>query len=146
MEKKFFTLLFILFISAIRMQMLAQDDGGPSYIEKKDAATAYLKNTLITIDNQTFDYRILKHYSEAQLRDLPVLKRKQIHYLYTESYTVTDIQNCPSMNITDIDIAKLDRFRKENESTIIEVGTICKVHVNLISSASLKQKMEELIK
>ena len=43
-------------------------------------------------------------------------------------------------------MAKLERFRKENETTIVEVGTGCKVQVELISAALLKQKMEEFKK
>ena len=146
MEKKFFTLLFILFISAFSMQMVAQDAGGESYITRKDAETAYLKNTTITIDDKVFDYRILKHYTETELRSLPLVKRNQVHFIYTESFTVSDLSNCASIKITDIDVAKLERFRKENESAIVEYGDACKIHVELISSALLKQKMEELNK
>ncbi|MBL0342997.1 MAG: hypothetical protein IPP71_20275 [Bacteroidetes bacterium] len=50
------------------------------------------------------------------------------------------------MKITDIDISKLEIFRKEDTSNIIEVGADCKVHVELISKTLLKQKIEELNK
>ncbi|HRH58133.1 MAG TPA: hypothetical protein PLS10_10785 [Chitinophagales bacterium] len=146
MEKKFFTLLFIFVTLATTSKILAQDTGERSYIAEKDAATAYLKNSVITIDNQTFDYRILKHYTEADLRSLPASKLKQIHFLYTESFSVKNMDACPSVKITDIDIAKLERFRKENEPAIVEVGTTCKVQVELMSAAMLKQKMEEFKK
>lgn len=146
MKKKFFTLLFIFVTSGITSKLLAQDSGERSYIAEKEAVTAHLKNSVITIDNQSFDYRILKHYTEADLRSLPSAKLKQIHFLYTESFTVKNMDACPSVKITDIDVAKLERFRKENEPAIVEVGTTCKVQVELISTAMLKQKMEEFKK
>ena len=78
--------LFLLLFSSSFIIMNAQDEKSPAQL-KEDAAAIY-KNTEITIDEQVFDYRILKHYTEAELRSLPVVKRKQIHFIYTESFNV----------------------------------------------------------
>lgn len=110
---------------------------------KEDAAAIY-KNTEITIDEQVFDYRILKHYTEAELRSLPVVKRKQIHFIYTESFTVLDIANCPSLTIKDVDAAKLESFRMQDVSYLIEYGENCKLHINLMSKNEMQQRLNAI--
>ena len=120
--------LFLLLFSSSFIIMNAQDEKSPAQL-KEDAAAIY-KNTEITIDEQVFDYRILKHYTEAELRSLPVVKRKQIHFIYTESFTVLDIANCPSLTIKDVDAAKLESFRMQDVSYLIEYGENCKLHIN----------------
>lgn len=127
---------FLIFTGSI-LKMNAQDEF-KTFIQKKDEQTAYLRSTEIIINNQTFDYRILKHYSEAVLRSLPTVKIKQIHFIYTLSYTVLDQQNCPDLSYKDIDVAKLERFRQEDASTIIEFGSDCKVKVSLMSKNQLQ--------
>ena len=122
--------------------MNAQDVKSPAQL-KEDAAAIY-KNTEITIDGQVFDYRILKHYSEADLRSLPNVKRKQIHFIYTESFTVLDIANCPSLTIKDIDVAKLESYRMQDVSYLIEYGEKCKLHINLMSKNEMQQRLNAI--
>ncbi|MDB5227235.1 MAG: hypothetical protein JWN78_1428 [Bacteroidota bacterium] len=113
---------------------------------KKEIETAYLRNTVITIDGKSFDYRILKHYTEAQLRSMSPVKRNQVLFIYTGSYTVTGTENCPSFSEKDIDVAKLETMRKENSTADIAYGNVCQVHVQLMSQQLFRQKMEELKK
>jgi len=134
--------LFLLLFSSSFIIMNAQDVKSPAQI-KEDAAAIY-KNTEITIDEQVFDYRILKHYSEAELRSLPVVKRKQIHFIYTESFTVLDIANCPSLTIKDVDAAKLESFRMQDVSYLIEYGENCKLHINLMSKNKMQQRLNAI--
>lgn len=134
--------LFLLLFSSSFIIMNAQDVKSPAQI-KEDAAAIY-KNTEITIDEQVFDYRILKHYTEAELRSLPVVKRKQIHFIYTESFTVLDIANCPSLTIKDVDAAKLESFRMQDVSYLIEYGENCKLHINLMSKNEMQQRLNAI--
>ena len=134
--------LFLLLFSSSFIIMNAQDEKSPAQL-KEDAAAIY-KNTEITIDEQVFDYRILKHYTEAELRSLPVVKRKQIHFIYTESFTVLDIANCPSLTIKDVDAAKLESFRMQDVSYLIEYGENCKLHINLMSKNEMQQRLNAI--
>jgi hypothetical protein len=130
---KLFTVLFL------ANNMFGQDVVSKSAL--KEAETAHLKNTVITIDNKNFDYRVLKHYSEDELRTMSSIKRNQVHFIYTQSYTVLDLANCPNLKETDIDVAKIEVFRKENTSSTVFYGKDCKVSVKLIS----RNEMQELM-
>lgn len=122
--------------------MNAQDVKLPAQL--KEEAAAIYKNVSITIDEQVFDYRILKHYTEAELREMTAVKRKQIHFIYTESFTILDIANCPSLTIKDIDAAKLEDFRMQNTSYLIEYGGNCKLHINLMSKIELQEQLKAI--
>jgi hypothetical protein len=110
---KLFTVLFL------ANNMFGQDVVSKSAL--KEAETAHLKNTVITIDNKNFDYRVLKHYSEDELRTMSSIKRNQVHFIYTQSYIVLDLANCPNLKETDIDVAKIEVLRKENTSTTVSI-------------------------
>lgn len=135
-------LFYILIFTGSILKMNAQDEKSPAQL-KEDAAAIY-KNTSITIDEQVFDYRILKHYTEAELRSMPVVKRKQIHFIYTESFTVLDIANCPSLTIKDLDAAKLESYRMQDVSYLIEYGDKCKLHINLMSKNEMQQRLNAI--
>ncbi len=132
---------FLIFTGSI-LSMNAQDVKSPAEL-KEDAAAIY-KNTQVTIDEQVFDYRILKHYTEAELNSMPAVKRKQIHFIYTESFTVLDIANCPSLTIKDIDAAKLEAYRMQDVSYLIEYGEKCKLHINLMSKNEMQQRLNTI--
>jgi hypothetical protein len=120
---------------------------GQDFVSKtaeKEAQTAHLRNTVISIDNKNFDYRILKHYTELELRNMPSVKLNQIHFIYTQSYHVLDLANCPNLRESDIDVAKIEVFRKENSSTTVLYGTDCKVSVQLISRNEMQQLLDVL--
>lgn len=133
--------LFLLFSSSFLI-INAQDAKSPAQV-KEDAAAIY-KNIEITIDEQVFDYRILKHYTEAELNSMPAIKRKQIHFIYTESFTVLDIANCASLTIKDVDAAKLESFRMQDVSYLIEYGENCKLHINLMSKNEMQQRLNAI--
>ena len=133
---KLFTVLFL------ANNMFGQDVVSKSAL--KEAETAHLKNTVITIDNKNFDYRVLKHYSEDELRTMSSIKRNQVHFIYTQSYTVLDLANCPNLKETDIDVAKIEVFRKENTSSTVFYGKDCKVSVKLISRNEMQELMNVL--
>ena len=142
MKTKLFTLFTVLVLFQISNKMFGQD-----FISKKaekEAQTAHLKNTVITIDNKNFDYRVLKHYSEDELRTMSSIKRNQVHFIYTQSYTVLDLANCPNLKETDIDVAKIEVFRKENTSSTVFYGKDCKVSVKLISRNEMQELMNVL--
>lgn len=103
-----------------------------------------VKNKSIIINDMIFDYRILKHYNKESLQQMSLVKLKQIHFLYTESYTVIDSEDCKDFKNVDIDIAKIEIYRQENESTIIDFGENCKLHIKLISKTALKEKFNSL--
>jgi hypothetical protein len=93
MKTKLFTLFTVLMLFQISNKMFGQD-----FISKKaekEAQTAHLKNSVITIDNKSFDYRVLKHYSEQELRNMSSVKRNQVHFIYTQSYHVIDLVSTP---------------------------------------------------
>jgi hypothetical protein len=116
----------------------------PSIAERKEQQTASLKNKQLVIDNETFDYRIFRHYTEQQLQQMPAAKRHQVYYLYTGSYKVLNAGNCSTFKITDIDVAALSTLRKENESVVVQVGKDCKVSVELLPNKIVREKLEEL--
>lgn len=142
MKKKLITLLIVFFALQAANKTIAQDI--VTRVAAQDAQTASLKNTVITIDNKNFDYRILKHYTEQQLREMSAVKRNQVYFIYTQSYHVIDMANCPTLRDTDIDVAKLEVFRKENTSNTVLYGNDCKVSVQLISRNEMQQLMEVL--
>ena len=121
----------------------AQDIVTPS--AAKETATLSLKNTEITIDNKVFDYRILKHYTEAELRNMPAEKRNQVYFIYTGSYSIKDNNNCSSVTVKDIDVSKLEVLRKD-ETTVSYYYYVssCKVLVELMSGNMLKQQLETI--
>ncbi len=139
MRTKLIPLLTLFTVLFLANNMFGQDVVSKSVL--KEAETAHLKNTVITIDNKNFDYRILKHYSEDELRTMSSIKRNQVHFIYTQSYTVLDLANCPNLKETDIDVAKIEVFRKENTSSTVFYGKDCKVSVKLIS----RNEMQELM-
>jgi hypothetical protein len=135
-------LFTIICLLSIYSKTNAQEEA-KSFVNRKDIEAEIYKNTEITIDEQVFDYRVLRHYSEPELRSLTNRKRKQVHFIYTQSFTVLNIENCPSLTIKDIDISKLEIHRKENESITINYGNECIISVTLISRKELTQKLEE---
>lgn len=137
--------VYLLFFTGCILKMNAQEESS-SLKNKKELESIIYLNTEITIDGQVYDYRILKHYSEAELRSLPITKLKQIHYLYTKSYRVLNLSNCPAMRLADIDIARVETFRKENTTTIVEYGNDCKVQIELISRTDLQKNLDDLNK
>jgi hypothetical protein len=142
MKTKLFTLFTVLMLFQISNKMFGQD-----FISKKaekEAQTAHLKNSVITIDNKSFDYRVLKHYSEQELRNMSSVKRNQVHFIYTQSYHVIDLANCPNLKESDIDVSSLEVLRKENTSTTVLYGKDCKVSVKLISRNEMQELMNVL--
>ena len=142
MKKKLFTLSIFLFLFCFTNELVAQESVSGATL--KEAATAYLRNTFITIGNKNFDYRILKHYSEQELNNMSEVKRNQVYFIYTQSYHVLDLANCPTLKESDIDVAKLEVFRKENTKTTVLYGNDCKVSVELISRNEMQELMEVL--
>lgn len=142
MKKNFLTFFFLLFVAGCFNNAIAQDI--PSKVAAKEAATAHLKNAVLKIDNVDYDYRILKHYTQEQLLNMSDAKRNQVHFIYTESYKVLDMDNCPSMKVTDIDVAKMESLRKEDVSMIIKYGNECQVSIELISRNELNGKLNTI--
>lgn len=142
MKKLFLIFLTFIFVLGFKATLSAQDI--PSKVAAKEAATAYLKNAVLKIDNISYDYRILKHYTQEELLNMSDAKRNQVHFIYTESYRVLDMGRCPSMNITDIDIAKIETLRKENTSTIVKYGNDCQVTIELLSRNELNIKLNAI--
>ncbi len=139
---KYFLSIFI-FIGIIHATM-AQD--GVSSSRLRDVQTLPLRGQQLVIDNQTFDYRVLKYYPESQLREMTPVKRAQLNYIYTESYKVLNIDKCSNLSIIDIDVSKLEIDRDANASKVVEYGTDCRVKVELVSRTALEQKMAQLSK
>ena len=102
------------------------------------------KDETLKIDNITFDVRVLRHYSSEALRNMPAKKRKELNYLYTYSYKIVNPENCPETTSLDIDIAKLEIFRKEDEDVIANFGNKCIVQVKLISKKELRKLFDSL--
>lgn len=140
-----FILLFLLIIYSSKSNY-AQDVESSPFSNTKEITTAHLKNTIIIIDNQSFDYRVLKHYSEQELNSISSIKRKQIHFIYTNSYSIKNLDNCTTLKLSDIDVSKIETLRLEDTTNIVLYGTDCKVYVELISRKTLNQKLEELNK
>ena len=141
MKYIFTSLAFLVF----SLSVLAQE-GRPSHAQRIARESAYEKNQIITVGDQTFDVRVLRHYSPDELKSIPSTKLTQLNFLYTHSYKVLNPQSCPSIRAVDVDVAILEVYRKENTSTIVQYGKDCKVAVELISRAELKEKMDALAK
>ena len=135
MRTKLIPLLTLFTVLFLANNMFGQDVVSKSAL--KEAETAHLKNTVITIDNKNFDYRV-------ELRTMSSIKRNQVHFIYTQSYTVLDLANCPNLKETDIDVAKIEVFRKENTSSTVFYGKDCKVSVKLISRNEMQELMNVL--
>ena len=142
MRTKLIPLLTLFIVLFLANNMFGQDVVSKSAL--KEAETAHLKNTVITIDNKNFDYRVLKHYSEQELRNMSSVKRNQVHFIYTQSYHVIDLANCPNLKESDIDVSSLEVLRKENTSTTVLYGKDCKVSVKLISRNEMQELMNVL--
>lgn len=136
--------LSLLLFTGIIHAAMAQD--GVSSARLRDVQTLPLRGQQLTIDNQTFDYRVLKYYSESQLREMSAEKRAQLNYIYTESYKVLDIDKCSNLSLIDIDVAKLEIDRDANATKVVEFGIDCKVKVELVSRNAIEQKMAQLSK
>jgi hypothetical protein len=115
-----------------------------SKMQDRNLATAYLKDTIIVINGLSFDYRVLKYYDENALKRLSPVKLKQIYFLYTESYTIPDLGQCPALKLKDIDIVSIEIERKEETETTVEYGKDCKVHITLIPRKLVTQTFEDL--
>lgn len=134
---------YILIFTGSILKMHAQEESKTAVQLKEEAAAIY-KNTVITINGLAFDYRVLKHYSEADLRSLPLPKLKQIHFIFTESYIVTNLDACANMSAKDIDVSKVEQFRNQNQTQMVEYGTPCKVLISLISKDELSLRLKQL--
>jgi hypothetical protein len=111
----------------------------------KETATSNLINSVITIDDKTIDYRILKHYTETELRNMPTIKLNQVYFLYTSSYSIKNKLACSSVTMKDVDVAKIEIFRKDNIASIVNyyVGD-CMIQVELMPLNILQQKLQEI--
>lgn len=138
MKKIIYLLLLMLFISKIS---IAQDLESPT--KAKQTATSYLRNKTVDIEGLTFDYRQLRHYGEDALRTMDPLKRRQIHYLYTESYKIVASNSCNDFILTDFDVAQYEIYRKETSNAIIEYTTTsgCKISIELIARNTLSENI-----
>ena len=135
------TLVILLF----SLTALAQE-GKTSHAQRIARESAYEKNQIITVGDQTFDVRVLRHYSPTELNALPATKLAQLNFLYKDSYKVLNPQSCPAVRAVDVDVAILEVYRKEDKSTVVQYGKDCKLAVELISRAALKEKMDALAK
>lgn len=144
MKKKLITLFIIAQVFCLQNKIFAQSESASSPMEQIEASTANLKNTIINIDNKDFDYRILKYYTEQELKSMSRVKRNQVYFIYTQSYHVIDLVNCPNLKETDIDVSKLEVLRKEDTNTTVFYGKDCKVSVVLISRKEMKELLDVL--
>jgi hypothetical protein len=137
MKRLFYLLLLILFSKF----SIGQDLGSPT--KARQLATAYLRNKTVDIEGLTFDYRQLRHYGEDALRTMDPLKRRQIHYLYTESYRIVASNSCNDFILTDFDVAQYEIYRKETSNAIIEYTTTsgCKISIELIARNTLSENI-----
>lgn len=134
--------LFLLFMCLVTKNY-AQDIVTPA--AAKEAATSTLVNTVITIDDKTIDYRILKHYSETELRNMSTVKLNQIYFLYTSSYSIKNKLACSSVTMKDVDVAKVETFRKDNIASIVNYYVDdCMIQVELMPLNILQQKIQEI--
>ena len=98
-----------------------------------------LKDKQLIINNQTFDFRVLRYYNETDLNTMDATKRSQILYLYTQSYNIIEKDACASL--TDIDYNKIEHLRDNNISKIINYGNDCKIKIELLSKNTVQQQL-----
>jgi hypothetical protein len=99
----------------------------------------HLKYVSFQMNDLTFDYRVLKHYTPEELHALDEKKLSGIHFIYTRSYRIINDTDCPDFKETDIDIAELEVYRSDSHTTIVNIGNKCKVGIELISRTELQQ-------
>lgn len=136
-------ILNVFFICAVHAAFSQDGVNAPN---QRESIKASLKGKQVSIENRSFDFRVLKYYTEAELREMTASKRAQIQYLYTESFRVLNPSSCSSLSEIDIDISKLEVYRDISTSKVVEFGTDCKVKIELVSRTALEQKMTQLSK
>lgn len=102
----------------------------------------HLKEVTLMINDLTFDYRVLKHYSQEELASLDEKKLKGIHFIYTSSYKILDKSTCPEFSETDIDIAAMEIFRKDAETVVTSAGDDCKILIELMPRRDLLKHIQ----
>lgn len=61
----------------------------------------------------TYDQRLLAHFTEEQLRQMPQQKLKAITYYYCNSYSVDD-SNAIGFDIYSFDVSQYEELRRES--------------------------------
>lgn len=64
-------------------------------------------------DNSVYDQRLLIHFTEEQLADMPQQKLEAITYYYCESYSIDD-SHVIGFDITSFDISPYEELRRES--------------------------------
>ncbi len=137
---KQFVILILFFIGSLNA--FSQQEGSAILAKKGHPE---MRNALVTINNLQFDFRVLNIYTEAELRSLPALKLKKIHFIHTSSYTIINKENaCSDFNILDVNISKLEIYRDETKDVVIELGSTCKTRIKLISRQKLNEELSKL--
>lgn len=89
-----------------------------------------MKNNLLTFvflslalvafgqDTQSYDPRLLLHFSEEQLSQMPPAKYAGVYNYYCNSYTI-DASGVDDFNIQEFDISLYEEFRKQDSDFTI---------------------------
>ena len=62
------------------------------------------------------DFRARRYYSDAQISQMTPLQIAQVNFIYAHSFVInTDkpCPECPTLNLSDIDVAKLERKQSQ---------------------------------
>src|SRR6201986_2734593 len=124
--KKLSTRLFCSLLLAFVLQVsaVAQTEPAPP---KHPYRNTKVYDADLQIDGATLNKRLGKYYAENDLLAMKARKINQLNYVYLHSFKVIDYDNLPAdvKNYIDqsFDIGLYDKFRKENENTVIEVDS-----------------------
>lgn len=64
-------------------------------------------------DNSTYDQRLLIHFTEEQLAEMPQHKLEAVTYYYCESYSIDDSQVF-GFDIYSFDVSQYENLRRES--------------------------------
>lgn len=92
---------------------------------------AYTSDT--DVDGVIIDYRVFKHYTLDDIKEMTKSKKEQVNYLYSSSFEIN--QNYCNVKKKDIDVYEYNQFRTLNEdaSVYYVVNSNCKLLITLDS-------------
>ncbi len=118
--------------------------------ERKKPVRAVTTTDMPTVsDNIELDLRARKHYTTEDIRVMPTLKKKQVNFMYTQSY-LPDPKNsyntdCSKIPVDEFDVYDYNKQRKEKERvTIVVADKTCKFLVVLLSWDEVKQQNKKI--
>ena len=99
-----------------------------------------------TTSTPELDFRIKKHYSDAQIAEITLkhpAKIKQLNFYFQKSYVILGPKKCETIDLEKFDVMDYEKYRKMDERVI--VGLSREGHIlELLSIKELQEIYKDL--